>query len=465
MGFVDRSDAGQRLGARLGDLQGKALVVLGLPRGGVPVAAEVARALGAPLDVILVRKLGVPFQPELGMGAIGEDGVRVVNDEVVRAAGVARAELESVEARERAELERRAERFRRGRPRLDLAGRTAVIVDDGLATGSTARAACLVARAHGASRVVLAVPVAPPGWEARIGAVADECVSLETPGQFFAIGQFYEDFAQVDEGEVVALLEAADRERAAVAAASGGTGTAGGAVGVGVVAGAAGAGEESDPPGVDEDVVVVSGPVQLGGHLTVPEGATGIVLFAHGSGSSRHSPRNRYVAAVLNDAGLGTLLFDLLTVSEEIDRSNVFDIELLAHRLVDATAWLRSRPEASGRAIGYFGASTGAGAALWAAADQGADVAAVVSRGGRPDLAGPRLADVSAPTLLIVGGHDDLVLELNRSAQAQMRCETRLLVVPGATHLFEEPGTLDAAAAAARDWFTTHLAPTTHLVG
>ena len=452
MRFKDRTDAGRRLSSRLHDLQGEAAVVLGLPRGGVPVAAEVARALGAPLDVILVRKLGVPFQPELGMGAIGEDGVRVVNDEVVRAAGVEGAELAAVEARERAELERRAGRFRRGRPRLDLTGRTAVIVDDGLATGSTARAACMVARAHGAVRVVLAVPVAPPGWEARIGPVADEFVSLETPGQFFAIGQFYEDFTQVDEDEVVALLEAAGIERPPVAMTADSRG-AGGRDGA------------DDPPAIDEDIVVMAGPVRLGGHLSVPETATGIVLFAHGSGSSRHSPRNRYVAAVLNDAGLGTLLFDLLTVDEELDRANVFDIELLGRRLADATAWLRAQPEASGLPIGYFGASTGAGAALWAAAEQGAEVAAVVSRGGRPDLAGPRLADVTAPTLLIVGGHDDLVLELNRSAQAQMHCETQLLVVPGATHLFEEAGTLDKAAAAARDWFSTHLAPTTHLVG
>lgn len=453
MTFVDRSDAGQRLGARLRGLRGAAVVVLGLPRGGVPVAAEVARALGAPLDVILVRKLGVPFQPELGMGAIGEDGVRVVNDEVVRAAGVAGAELAAVEARERDELERRAARFRHIRQRIDLTGATAVVVDDGLATGSTARAACMVARAHGAARVVLAVPVAPPGWESRIGAVADECVALETPGHFVAIGQFYEDFSQVGEDEVVALLESAARTHAGAGTPGvGGAGTGGGT------------GRQDDPPAVDEDVVVVSGTVRLEGHLCVPGAAAGIVLFAHGSGSSRSSPRNRYVAHVLNNAGVGTLLFDLLTATEEADRSNVFDIGLLAGRLVDATMWLRARPGASGLPLGYFGASTGAGAALWAAAQPGVDVAAVVSRGGRPDLAGPLLPDVAAPTLLIVGGHDDLVLELNRSARSQMRCETELLVVPGATHLFEEPGTLDIAAAAARDWFTAHLAATPHLV-
>ena len=208
----------------------------------------------------------------------------------------------------------------------------------------------------------------------------------------------------------------------------------------------------------DEDVVVDAGAVELGGHLTVPDGATGIVVFAHGSGSSRHSPRNRYVAQTLNDAGLATLLFDLLTEAEESDRSNVFDIGLLGRRLAEVTTWVRRQPEIGGLPVGYFGASTGAGAALVAAADANASIGAVVSRGGRPDLAGPWLGEVRAPTLLIVGGHDDVVLQLNREAQARLRCTNDLTVIPGATHLFEEPGTLDRAASVARDWFLERLA-------
>lgn len=211
MRFADRLDAGRRLAARLELLRSEQVVVLGLPRGGVPVAGEVAGALGAPLDVIVVRKLGVPFQPELGMGAIGEDGVRVINDEIVRRARVTASELAVVEARERAELERRALRFRGDRPRTSLEGRTALIIDDGLATGSTARAACQVARAQGAARVVLAVPVAPPGWEARIGTDADECIALATPEPFWAIGQFYADFSQTSDDEVVDCLARAAR--------------------------------------------------------------------------------------------------------------------------------------------------------------------------------------------------------------------------------------------------------------
>ena len=434
--FANRVDAGWQLGDRLEHLRGDDVVVVGLPRGGVPVAFQVAQHLGARLDVIVVRKLGVPFEPELGMGAIGEDGVRIINDEVVRLAQVTVDELAAVEGRERAELERRVRRFRGDRARISLTGRTAIIVDDGIATGSTARAACQVARAHGAARVVLAVPVAPPGWMDRFRDAADELVCLATPAPFSAIGQWYANFSQTTDEEVVdCLVRAAARTAAALA------------------------GRLDDPPARDEAVEVQAGPVRVGGRLTVPEGATGIVVFAHGSGSSRHSPRNRFVAAVLNQAGLGTLLFDLLTRDEELDRANVFDIRLLARRLGDGTRWLRTQPEGREAPIGYFGASTGAGAALWAAAEPNAGVAAVVSRGGRPDLAGPRLAEVAAPTLLIVGGRDEVVLDLNRQAQAQLRCETSLAVVPGATHLFEEPGTLEAAAALARDWFVAHLVP------
>jgi putative phosphoribosyl transferase len=436
MVFVDREDAGRRLAAKLGHLRDESVVVLGIPRGGVPVAFEVAQELDAPLDVIVVRKLGVPYQPELGMGAIGENGVRIINTEVVQLAGVSEAELTAVENRERVELDRRARRYRRGRPRVSLKGRTAVIVDDGIATGSTARAACRVARAQGAARVVLAVPVAPPEWNTRMSDAADELIAVETPERFCGVGQFYINFNQTSDDTVVVCLERSAERAPATAMA--------------VTA-------DDDPPVFDGDVEVHAGPVRLRGHLTVPEHAIGIVVFAHGSGSSRHSPRNRYVATVLNRAGLGTLLFDLLTTHEEHDRTKVFDIGLLARRLVDATRWLRNQPDAMGLPIGYFGASTGAAAALWAAAERDNDVATVVSRGGRPDLAADRLPAVAAPTLFIVGGHDNVVLDLNRSASNLLRCEHRLTVIRGATHLFDEPGTLQAAAEAARDWFVTHL--------
>jgi putative phosphoribosyl transferase len=204
--FRDRVDAGRRLAEVLEPWRAEHPVILGLPRGGVPVAAEVAASLNAPLDVILVRKLGVPTQPELAMGAIGEDGIRVLNDDVVRIAQIDRPTIAAVEQSERVELDLRAERFRDGRPRLDLRDRTAIIVDDGIATGSTARAAIEVARAHGAARVVLAVPVAPASTCADLDRVADEVVCLETPDPFVAVGQFYRDFSQTSDAEVIACL-------------------------------------------------------------------------------------------------------------------------------------------------------------------------------------------------------------------------------------------------------------------
>jgi putative phosphoribosyl transferase len=215
--------------------------------------------------------------------------------------------------------------------------------------------------------------------------------------------------------------------------------------------------------GSGDPIRVTAGPVTLEGNLDVPDGARGVVLFAHGSGSSRHSPRNRFVAEALRRGGLATLLIDLLTADEEaVDLQTAhlrFDIGLLAERLVCATDWLAQQGPTRGLRVGYFGASTGAGAALVAAAERPEAVGAVVSRGGRPDLAGPVLGRVRAPTLLIVGGHDVPVIALNREALAQLRGEATLEIVPGATHLFEEPGTLEQVARLARDWFSRLLAP------
>lgn len=424
MMFTDRTDAGQHLAEALRHLEGAHPVVLGLPRGGVPVAFQVARALGAALDVIVVRKLGVPYHRELGFGAIGEGGVRVISDDIVRRSRVGKEDLAAVEHAEEAELVRQARRFRHDRPRVSLDGRTVIVVDDGIATGSTAAAACAVVRAMGAARVVLAVPVAPPDAVARLRTEADEVVCLSTPRALRSVGEWYRDFSQTSDDEVVVLLTRAAEGRVA------------------------------RRPARSAEVVVDAGGVGLTGDLMLPPDAGAVVMFAHGSGSSRHSPRNRSVATALNRAGLGTLLFDLLTPAEEADRANVFDIATLSRRLADATRWLQHLETVP---IGYFGASTGAAAALRAAASADADIGAVVSRGGRPDLAGPGIADVRAPTLLIVGGRDTRVLDFNRRAQRELRCENRLDVIPGATHLFEEPGALDEVADLALGWFTRHL--------
>lgn len=199
------------------------------------------------------------------------------------------------------------------------------------------------------------------------------------------------------------------------------------------------------------------GPHRLGGSLQLPPDTTALILFAHGSGSSRFSPRNTYVADALRTAELGTLLFDLLTEAESADRRNVFDIPLLADRLAEATDWTRENADTKQLKIGYFGASTGAAAALFAAARFADLIGAVVSRGGRPDLAEAALPDVKAPTLLIVGGYDTPVIQMNRAAYALLGCEKALRIVPEATHLFEEPGKLDVVIDLARDWFVEHL--------
>ncbi|GLW53476.1 phosphoribosyltransferase family protein [Kitasatospora phosalacinea] len=425
MHFTDRADAGRRLAeALLSEAPGlRGAVVVALPRGGAPVAAEVAAALGAELDVCVVRKVGVPGQPEVAMGAVGEDGARVVNQQVVDAAGVPPEDFAAVEVRERAELARRAAAYRRGRVPVPLAGRTVLVVDDGVATGSSALAACRIVRARGAARVVLAVPVAPHDWAERLGGAADAYVAVHAPKGFRSVGEFYRDFRQTTDAEVLAALEPSR--------GPGSSGCAG------------------------YEVPLAAGPAEL----AVPADPLGVVVFAHGSGSGRGSPRNRAVAERLHRAGLATVLFDLLTPGEAEQPRKVFDPGLLGGRLAAATRTVLRHHALAGLPYGWFGASTGAAAALWAAAEPDTAPAAIVSRGGRPDLAAARLSLVAAPTLLVVGGADGEVVELNRRAAAELRGPSALQVVPGAGHLFAEPGALAAVADLAAHWFVRWFPP------
>lgn len=416
--FSDRREAGRHLAERLAGMGLEAPVVLALPRGGVPVAYEVARSLGAPLDVLVVRKIGAPNQPELGVGAIAEGGEPMLDARMLARIGRTPEELDETIRRERAELHRRVAAYRGGLPALGVEGRTAVVVDDGLATGSSARAALSALRARGVARLVLAVPVCARQTAELLTGEADDVVCVLAPGDFRAVGAWYDRFDQTTDEEVVELLH---RSRS-----------------------------------VEQAVRMTLGEVTLDADLVVPPGARGIVVFAHGSGSGRGSPRNRQVARTLQDAGLATLLLDLLTAEEERTRDLRFDIGLLAGRLVGALDWLADRPDTAGLVPGLFGASTGAGAALVAAAHRPERVDAVVSRGGRPDLAGDTLPGVRAPTLLIVGGQDRTVLDLNRAALERL-AGGELAVIPGATHLFEEPGALEQVAGLARDWFARHL--------
>ena len=426
--FADRRAAGRELAERLSPFAAEDPVVLGLARGGVPVAYEVAHALGAPLDVLVVRKIGAPGNPEYGIGAIAEGNVRVLNQEAVRHLLVSVEELETAIARARAEIDARVQRYRGGRPLLDVKGHTAIVVDDGLATGGTARAALRAIRARDPRRLVLGVPVGAPDTVESLREEADQVVCVLEPELMWAVGLWYEHFEPTGDAEIAELL----------------------------------AGGADDPPPrppivSSREVHIPLGGGEIVGDLVLPEAAQGLILFAHGSGSSRHSPRNRQVARALNERQLGTLLLDLLTVEEELDRANVFDIGLLAERLVAATRWAQREPQIAKLPVGYFGASTGAGAALSAAAELGDEIGAVVSRGGRPDLAAAQLPEVRAPVLLIVGGHDEIVIELNREARSLLRAPSELAIVPGATHLFEEPGALEDVSRLAGEWLERHL--------
>ena len=419
--FANRNEAGIALARHLRHLDPDSLVI-GLPRGGVPVAAEVARERGWQMEVLVARKLGVPGQKELAMGAVCEGGITVTNDDVVGQIGITRDRIAVAAMREQEVVEDRARLFRNGKQAPDVDGRVVVIVDDGLATGATARAACTWARKNGARAVVIAVPVAPQGWESGFERITDECIAVLTPPDFGAVGQWYDDFSEVTDGEVMRILEA------------------------------------TKVVGIRSSFVVRVDPhTPLDADVFVPPSAIGCVVFAHGSGSSRLSPRNKHVAGILNSAGLATVLFDLLTEDEASDRENVFDTAMLSERLVSVIEWVARQEWARGLRIGLFGASTGAAAALCAAAHRPESVACVVSRGGRPDLAMEDLPAVKCPVQLIVGSLDRVVMDLNRQVEGLLGGPHSLVAIPGATHLFEEPGTLDLAAQAAQEFFVRHL--------
>lgn len=424
--FQDRADAARQLAAALAGFRSRHPVVLAIPRGAVPMGRIVADALGGALDVVLVRKLGAPGNPELAIGAIDEQG-RITLNALAGLTGATPGHIEREAAHQRALIQRRRAQYRPGQPPTPLAGRCVIVLDDGLATGATMAAALQAVRRQRPATLVCAVPVASREGLDAIDGLADRVVCLATPAVFPAVGAFYRDFETVEDAQVIEILDASAGPDAAT------------------------------PATTARHVRLPAGAVWLDGDLDVPADARGVVLFAHGSGSSRHSPRNRAVADALRRRGFATLLFDLLTPEEDRDRARRFDIALLARRLSAALDRVRGEAGLAGRPVGLFGASTGAAAALQLAAARPEAIAAVVSRGGRPDLAGPdALRAVRAPTLLVVGGDDTELLALNRAVQGAIGPHARLAVVPGATHLFEEPGTLEAAATLAADWFGRH---------
>jgi putative phosphoribosyl transferase len=428
--FADRRDAGRRLAMLLSAFRYEDPIVAGIARGGMPVAAEVAGALQAPLEVVVVGELVAPENLEHPIGALAESDIVIIDDEAVRRVGLSTVQLAALVRLGRQQLSKRLTRDYAKRPRLAVAGRTVLLVDDGLVETHRAQAAARWLRLHGARRIVLAAPVAARESTRELHDWVDDVVCVADAGPW-SIRQCYKDFAPTSDEEVSALLA-----------------------------------EPSGGVAREVSIEVHTGLV-LRGKLTVPWGAhgRGVVAFAHGGCSTRGSPRNQQIARALNDAGFATLLFDLLSPREERDRASVFgshrpdtsELALPARRLVAATHWLRRQPETAQLALGYFGASSGSAVALLAAAELGAGVRAVVSHGGRPDLAQPRLGEILAPVLLIVGGADAAVLELNRRAQAHLCCENELAVVPSATLPSGEPGALEQVGRLTIDWFTQHL--------
>lgn len=420
MPFKDRQHAAGLLVKALEKYRGQNPLVLAIPRGAVPMGKIIADALGGDLDLVLVRKLRAPSQPELAIGSVDEEG-NVYLHEYAHSLGIPQSYIDREKNQQLQLLRDRRRLYTQARPALDPKGRVVMVLDDGIATGSTMLAAVKSLRRKEPAKIIAVTAVAPPDTLKKLQKIADEVVCLEAPENFQAVGQFFEDFSQVEDEEVVQLLQ-------------------------------------KNSEGMDPLVRIPAGPLNLEGELFLPAHAKGLVIFAHGSGSSRHSPRNQRVAKALQQRQIGTLLFDLLTPQEDQTYSTRFNIDLLTERLLQATHWLQQQPQTEGLALGYFGASTGAAAALKAAAALGKKIQAVVSRGGRPDLALEDLPRVTAPTLLIVGGHDPQVLELNQMAYAALRGERKLEVVPGATHLFEEPGTLEEVERLAGDWFEKQLA-------
>ena len=441
MAFLDRRDAGSWPAERLADLARESPIVIALPPGGVPVAFEVAQRLRAPLDVLTVDKLASPGMSEMPFGAIAEDGTVALNTEISQQIAIGEDRFGAAFAGELAELRRRAARFRGNRRPAEVTGSTVIVVSDGLDAEFAELAAVRVLRVRGAARIVVAIPVGTAERVAIVGREADRVVCHEATGQQLRPGSVYEDFSAVPDAEVLSLLEVAT-------SAHGPT-----------------PGQMPAPEHVGHvqrwtvrELDLANGEATVSAVLALPSSPRGLVVFADGDGLSRASLRNLKLAVPLRRAGLATLLLDPLTDEERKPRHPRDRlVPLLAHRLEEVTLWLMAQPETAALPIGYLGASTGAAAALRAAADRGDPVSAVVSFGAHPDYAARDLARVTAPTLLVCGTRDPEGVERTRRAAALLRCPHRVQTVDGAGRLFAEPGTLETAAALAAEWFAEHL--------
>jgi putative phosphoribosyl transferase len=421
--FTDRSEAGRRLAERVRAFAVNDPIVLALPRGGVPVGAELAQRLDADFDVLMVRKIGLPGRPETGVGAIAEDGHVLFDDRALARLRVPRQALHDTVEAERVELDRRRRVYRGERPAPRLAGRDCVVVDDGVATGGTARAALRMVRQAGPSQLVLAVPVASPEAVESLREEADALVVLSAPENFHAVGEWYRDFGQLSDGHVTAILAERGRVRP----------------------------EQNSARAVR----IRAGQVYLDGDLTMPGTLRGAIVMAFGEG--RADPRWRAIASVFQRAGYATLLLDLWTDASAGAEGD--DARVMGERLNAAVTWLRRATDAATEPLGVLGAGAAAPAALVTAAERPQDMGAVVVYGGRIDLAESSLSGVRAPSLILLESRDSFVRELSEWARGRMGAPTDLRVISGAEQLLQGAQEWRRVAVEALDWFDRHLAP------
>lgn len=446
MPFTDRTDAGRRLAQALAPFEDKNPLVVALPRGGVPVGYEVARSLGAPLDVLVTRRLLAPGDENVNIGAIGPGGVRYLDTAKIRDLGITDGQLEDLAADASAEVEARSRRFRGTSRPLSVRGRIVILVDDGIMDDASARLAARILRSLGPKRLILATPVAPPRTLEVLRDEVDGLVFLVSPEDVGSLDTWYREYPEISDGDVETYLHEAHKDLERIAE----KGRRPPEVRV-----------EPPPAMAQRAVKIEVGDKTLNGLLAIPEDAKGVVLFGHSSGSNRYTPRNQQLAEQLREAGLATLLVDLLTPEEAAEdvRTQRYrsDIGTLARRVIGAIDWLAEQANTKVLPVAAYGTGTSAALGVVAARQRPERVQALIGRSGRMDLVQSALDEIEVPMLLIVGEEDTETLEINREALQALAGPAELMLVPETGPIFEAPEVIEMMAEGIAGWCHQHL--------